>query len=71
MLENIGNILRDYKADQELVVTEQTVFADLALDSLDMVELVMLVEEKFSVTIEMSSDIETIGDLIEVIKKAQ
>jgi len=71
MLENIGNILRDYKADQELVVTEQTAFANLALDSLDMVELVMLVEEKFSVTIEMSSDIETIGDLIEVIKKAQ
>ena len=71
MLENIGNILRDYKADQELVVTEQTAFANLALDSLDMVELVMLVEEKFSVTIEMSSDIETISDLIEVIKKAQ
>jgi len=71
MLENIGSILRDYKADQELVVTEQTAFADLALDSLDMVELVMLIEEKFSVAFEMSADIKTIGDLIEVIKKAQ
>ena len=71
MLENIGNILRDYKADQELVVTEQTAFAELALDSLDMVELQMLVEEEFSVTIEMSTDTKTIGDLIEVIKKAK
>jgi len=57
MLENIATILRDYKADQELAITEQTSFAELSLDSLDMVELLMLIEEEFSVTIEMSTDI--------------
>tara|TARA_B100000287_G_scaffold11987_1_gene12206 strand:+ start:3744 stop:4235 length:492 start_codon:yes stop_codon:yes gene_type:complete len=46
---------------------------DLMLDSLDMVELVMFLEECFGVEIpdEMAGEIVTVGDAIETIKKAK
>tara|TARA_B100000287_G_scaffold433214_1_gene494400 strand:- start:2217 stop:2756 length:540 start_codon:yes stop_codon:yes gene_type:complete len=46
---------------------------DLMLDSLDMVELVMFLEECFGVEIadEMAMDIVTVGDAIEKIKEAK
>ena len=71
MLEKITEILRDYKSEPELEVTEQSTFAELELDSLDTVELVMNLEEEFSVTIEMNENIQTVGDLIKVIESAQ
>ena len=46
---------------------------DLDADSLDLVELVMFLEECFSIEIadEYSMDIVTVGDAIEVIKKCK
>jgi len=71
MLEKITEALRDYKGEPDLEVTEASTFAELELDSLDTVELVMNLEEEFSVTIEMSENIQTVGDLIKVIESAQ
>jgi acyl carrier protein len=71
MLEKITKILREHKGDDSLAVTEQTTFADLELDSLDTVELVMSIEEEFSVTIEMSENIKSVGDLIKIINAAE
>ena len=55
-------------------VTMETKFVDdLDADSLDLVELVMFLEECFSIEIadEYSMDIVTVGDAIEVIKKCK
>jgi len=71
MLEKIAEILRDYKGEPDLAVTEQSTFAEMELDSLDTVELVMNLEEEFSVTIEMSENIQSVGDLIKIIEAAQ
>ena len=71
MLEKITEMLRDYKGEPDLEVTAASTFAELELDSLDTVELVMNLEEEFSVTIEMSENIQTVGDLIKVIESAQ
>jgi len=71
MLEKITEILREYKSDPELEVTEQSTFAEMELDSLDTVELVMSLEEEFSVTIEMNENIQSVGDLIKIIQDAQ
>jgi len=71
MLEKIREMLRDYKGEPDLEVTEQSTFTELELDSLDTVELVMNLEEEFSVTIEMSENIQSVGDLIKVIEGAQ
>ena len=70
MLEKITKILRDYKDDDTLVITEATTFESLELDSLDIVELVMAIEEEFSVTIEMNEDITSVGALMATIKAA-
>ena len=70
MLEKITQILRDYKGDESLQVTEASAFEELELDSLDLVQLVMDVEEEFGITIEMDSPITTVAELMEVIKKA-
>lgn len=64
MLEHIVKALRERKNDDKLVVTAETVLADLALDSLDMVELLMELEDEFSVTIDSDASIQTVGDLI-------
>ena len=71
MLEKITEMLRDYKGEPDLEVTEQSTFAEMELDSLDTVELVMNLEEEFSVTIEMNENIQTVGDLVKIIESAQ
>ena len=71
MLEKIAQILRDYKENPDLEVTEQTTFAELEFDSLDTVELVMNIEEEFSVTIEMSEDIKSVGDLMRIVESVR
>ena len=71
MLEKITEIIRDYKDDPDLNVTEKSTFAEIELDSLDTVELVMNLEEEFGVTIEMNENIQSVGDLIKVIESAK
>jgi len=54
---------------EELITPEST--ADqLRLDSLDITELVMSVEEEFDVIIEDEASIQTMGDLIQCLKIA-
>lgn len=71
MLTDIQEVLRDYKSDPALTITPETSFADLNLDSLDTVELVMGLEDKFGVSIEMNGDINTVGDLMTAIDAAK
>jgi acyl carrier protein len=40
------------------------------MDSLDIVELAMKIEDEFNVNIEMSENIKTVGDLLHIIEKA-
>ena len=69
MLEKIQKILRDYKSDNDLTITEATTFAELDLDSLDTMDLVMSMEEEFEVTLTIEEAIKTVGDLMSLIKK--
>ena len=71
MLEKIAEILRDYKGEPDLEITEQSTFADIELDSLDTVELIMNLEEEYSITIEMNENIKSVGDLIKIIESAK
>ena len=71
MLEKITELLREYKSDPDLEVTAESTFIEMELDSLDTVELVMNLEEEFGVTIEMNENIQSVGDLIKLIKSEQ
>lgn len=70
VLEKVVEILRNYKDEQDLEITADSTFEELELDSLDTVELVMEIEEAFDTSIEMDSEIKTIGDVVELIEKA-
>ncbi len=51
-------------------ITLETSFEDMQIDSLDMVEIVMDLEEEFDVSIEAGEGLKTVGDLVEFIKNA-
>ncbi|MDR1664344.1 MAG: acyl carrier protein [Clostridiales bacterium] len=70
MLEKIAQILRDYKSDDSLEVTESTTFEAIGLDSLDMVELVMELEDQLEVKIEMDNSVKDIAGLIKLVENS-
>jgi|GEM_PF-1109542 len=68
-ISQVEKILQGYKAQPNLKVTAATKFEELELDSLDTVDLVMEIEDKMGVTIEMSKEIQTIGNIVDIIDK--
>jgi acyl carrier protein len=70
LLERIVATLKEYTGKSELAITEDTSFEELEMDSLDIVELAMKIEDEFNVNIEMSENIKTVGDLLHIIEKA-
>lgn len=70
LLERIVATLKEYTGKTELTITEDTSFEELEMDSLDIVELAMKIEDEFNVNIEMSENIKTVGDLMHIIEKA-
>ena len=51
-------------------ITLESNFEELGIDSLDMVELVMQLEEECDITIEESTDLKTVKDVVEYIRTA-
>ncbi len=45
-------------------ITPETKFADLGMDSLDIAELLMNIEDEFGVTLEMSAELVCMSDLV-------
>jgi len=71
MLEKIQQILREYKDDETVVVTESTTFEELELDSLDTVELVMTMETEFECTLSVESRLNNVGELMALINSSK
>jgi acyl carrier protein len=71
--DKLVEILEDFLSIQAQDLTQDTSFKDdLALDSLDLYELVVILEEEFNVEIpsdRLSSEIDTIEDLIRILKE--
>jgi acyl carrier protein len=70
--ERIKKILVDRSGVDESKITENSSFIDdLGLDSLDIVELIMLFEEEFNLEIpdKDMEKIKTVGDLIKYLDK--
>lgn len=74
MLEKINEIVAESLGVEESTLTAETSFeGDLGVDSLDLFELVMALEEEFDVEIPTDDleKIKTIGDVEEYIKSLQ
>ena len=47
----------------------ESTFHDLGIDSLDTVDLLMELEDKLNISIELTEKVETVGDLVTFIEK--
>lgn len=72
MLEKMKELIADQLSVEEDIITEASSFKDdLGADSLDLFELVMALEDEYSVEIP-SEDLEklaTVGDVVEYLKE--
>ena len=70
-LEKIRAMIADKMDIDPSTITEEATFEELKLDSLDLVEIVMDVEDEFDICIETSDGLNTIGDLIALIRSQE
>lgn len=72
MLEKLTEIIREHTDDDSITIDENTILiADLGLSSLDLINLVYEVEDKFNVEIpdRTISTFKTVGDVLAFIKE--
>ena len=72
MLERLTAIIRENTGNNEIVINENTILlADLGLNSLDLLNLVCIVEDEFEVEIpdRVVWKLKTVGDVMEFIKQ--
>ena len=69
--EKVAKILADYKDMDVSEITMDSSFTDLKLDSLDTVEIIINLEDEFGVSIEMSEDFKTVGDIVALLDEAK
>ena len=67
ILQELNNIVSDYRDGVELKADSS--FSELGFDSLDRVELVMAVEDKFNISFADDIQIETVQQLIDEIER--
>lgn len=68
--EKVVNILVDAKDCEADKIKMESTWAELELDSLDTVELVMNLEDEFSISLEMNENLKTVGDVVKAIDAA-
>jgi acyl carrier protein len=67
ILEQIQAIIKEFRGE-DITLNIDDNFNDLGFDSLDRVELVMELEEKFGITFPDDVQIETVKELVETIE---
>lgn len=65
--EKVIELLKE-KVDEENI-TSDTKFADLGIDSLDIAELIMNIEDEFDIEMEMDASLQTVGDVVNKINE--
>ncbi|HOA41855.1 MAG TPA: acyl carrier protein [Bacillota bacterium] len=65
--EKIAELIAENKDMDLSNITMETSFDDMELDSLDVIEVVMAIEEAFGITLEIDENIKTVGDLVDLV----
>jgi len=66
--ETIAKLIAETKDMDPSEVKPEMTFADLGLDSLDVAELVMNLEDELGVTIEISPELKTVQDVVALVE---
>lgn len=71
VFEKIREIIMEQLNVEEDKVTLETSFQDLGVDSLDLFQLIIEIEEEFKVQIEDAESIKTVGDAVKYVEDNQ
>ncbi len=69
IFETIANLIAERNDCDASEITMDTTFAELGIDSLDTVEMLMDLEEKLGKEIELNQKVETVGELVKYIEE--
>ena len=67
--ETIAKLVAEAKDIDVATIKPEMTFADLGLDSLDVAELVMNMEDELNVTIEISPLLKTVQDVVNLVEE--
>ena len=70
ILETVVQMLAEYKNLELDAVKAESTFEELKLDSLDVADLVMNMEDKFGVSIDLDESVKTVAELVARIESA-
>ncbi|MEA4831141.1 Acyl carrier protein [bioreactor metagenome] len=70
IFEKIVEIIAEKTDRDPSEITRETLFSDLEIDSLDVAEMVMRLEDEFSISIELDGMQKTVGEFAEKVEKA-
>lgn len=68
VFEAIAELIAERNDCDVSEITMDSKFADLAIDSLDTMELLMSLEDKIGKEIELTEKVETVGDLVRFVE---
>ena len=68
VFEKVVKMLADYKEIDPAEITSATTLTELKLDSLDVVQIVMDLEEEFGVTLDTDKQAATVDELVKMIE---
>lgn len=68
VFEKVAQEIAQYKGIDTSEIKLESSFEELGLDSLDMVELIMKLEESMDVQLEMNENLKTVSDVVNVIE---
>ena len=69
IFDKIVETIVDSKGIDASSVTPESTFKDLNVDSLDIAEMVMTLEDEFGITIELEEGVATVQDLVNLIER--
>ena len=67
VFQAIAELIAERNDSGPAEVTRNTRFQDVGIDSLDTVEMLMNLEDKIGVEIELSQKVETVGELVDYV----
>ena len=67
VFQAIAELIAERNDSNSAEVTRDTRFQDVGIDSLDTVEMLMNLEDKIGVEVELSQKVETVGELVDYV----
>ena len=69
--ETVAKVIAESKDMDIAEIKPETTFLELGLDSLDVAEMVMNLEDELGVTIELNPDLKTVQDIVALVDTLQ